>query len=313
MGGVFKNINKGEITMAFLYLNDWSMKGEGDLTSQWSKVERWHELMKHLSQTYGIAKIDVPHDFKKRELCGYVLSNCYIPDKAQLSADKRQLLLTIMDSHIQNADYDDSTTKVTNDANEASSCIGKAYENGASVVSFTFDGNNESATISGTITADGEKVKTCTIHNLYDQNDVNIDYLVPCNESRQHKAAEEPMWNHEMMEAYCKKIGHTADRKSGTTGEKISYLRQHGKFLAEMNGWIVDENKTRLNQDDSHQRLIFRSVHFKEDNCYLSIDFEKEDFHFELLNHRGKHLREINWHGDKTGDADSSHDIRLKR
>ena len=45
----------------------------------------------------------------------------------------------------------------------------------------------------------------------------------------------------------------------------------------------------------------------------VDIDFEKEDFHFELLNHRGKHLREINWHGDKTGDADSSHDIRLKR
>lgn len=65
------------------------------------------------------------------------------------------------------------------------------------------------------------------------------------------------MWNHEMMEAYCKKIGHAADRKSGTTGEKISYLRQHGKILAEMNGWIVDENKTKLNQDDSHQRLIF--------------------------------------------------------
>lgn len=121
------------------------------------------------------------------------------------------------------------------------------------------------------------------------------------------------MWNHEMMEAYCKKIGHAADRKSGTTGEKISYLRQHGKILAEMNGWIVDENKTKLNQDDSHQRLIFRSIHFKEDNCYLSIDFEKEDFHFELLNHRGKHLREINWHGDTTGYADSNHDIRLKR
>lgn len=218
-----------------------------------------------------------------------------------------------MDSHIQNADYDDSTTKVTNGANEESSCIGKAYELGASVVSFTFDGNNENATISGTIKINGKSEQTCKVHNLYDQSNVSIDYLVPCSESRQHKATAEPMWNHEMMEAYCKEIGHAADRKSGTTGEKISYLRQHGKILAEMNGWIVDENKTKLNQDDSHQRLIFRSIHFKEDNCYLSIDFEKEDFHFELLNHRGKHLREINWHGDTTGDADSNHDIRLKR
>ena len=269
--------------------------------------------MTHLSNTYGIAKIGVPHDFKKRELCGYVLSNCYIPDNTQLSTDKRQLLLAILDSHIQNADYDDSTTKVTNGANEDSSCIGKAYELGASVVSFTFDGNNENTTISGTIKTNGKSEQTCKVLNLYDQSNVSIDYLVPCSESRQHKATEEPMWNHEMMEAYCKKIGHAADRKSGTTGEKISYIRQHGKILAEMNGWIVDENKTKLNQNDSHQRLIFRSIHFKEDNCYLSIDFEKEDFHFELLNHRGKHLREINWHGDTTGDADSNHDIRLKR
>lgn len=112
--------------MAFLYLNEWSMKGEGNLSSQWSKVERWYGLMTHLSDTYGIAKIGVPHDFKKRELCGYTLSNCYIPDDSELSADQRQLLLAIIDSRIQKADYDDSTTKVTNDANEESSCIGKA-------------------------------------------------------------------------------------------------------------------------------------------------------------------------------------------
>ena len=208
--------------MAFLYLNEWSMKGEGNLSSQWSKVERWYRLMTHLSDSFGIAKSGVPHDFKKRELCGYTLSNCYIPNNSELSVEQRQLLLAIMDSRTQKADYDNSTTKVTNDTNEESSCIGKAYELGASVVSFTFDGNNESATISGTIKVDGKSEQTCIVHNLYDQNNVSIDYLVPCSESRQHKATEEPMWNHEMMEAYCKKIGHAADRKSGTAGEKIS-------------------------------------------------------------------------------------------
>ena len=54
-------------------------------------------------------------------------------------------------------------------------------------------------------------------------------------------------------------------------------------------------------------------MNFKSDNCYLSIDFEKEDFHFELLDHRGRHLREIDWHGNTTGDADSGHDIKMKR
>lgn len=313
MGEIFEVINGGGITMALLYLNDWSMKGSGTLTSQWSKVERWYDLMTHLSDTYGIAKIGVPSDFKKRELCGYALSNCYIPDNSELSADKRQLLLAIMDSRIQKADYDDSTIRVTNDACEESLCIGKAYEQGASVVSFTFDGNNECATINGTIKANGKSEQTCAVHNLYNKHDVNIVYLVPCNESKQHKAIEEPMWNHEMMEAYCANIGHKQDRKSASIGEKLVYLRMHGQKLAEMNGWVYDENKTKLNHDDEHQRVIFHSGHFRNDDCFLSIDFEKEDFHFELLNHRGKHIREINWHGDKTGDADPSHDIRIKR
>ena len=296
--------------MAFLYLNDWSMKGTAPLESQWPKVERWYKLMTNLSNTYGISKIGVPLDFKKRDLCGYVLSNCYNPNDTQLSADKKRLLLAILDSHIQNADYDYSTTKVTNDANEESLCIGKAYELGASVVSFTFDENNESATISGTIKANGQ---TCTIPNLYDQNNISTDYLVQCNESRKHKAMDEPMWNQDMMNAYCEAIKHTPQRKFANTGEKVAYLRKHGRILAEMNGWVYDENKTKLNHNNEHQRIIFHSGHFRNDDCYLSIDFEKKDFHFELLNHRGKHLKEINWHGDKTGDADPSHDIRLKR
>lgn len=80
-----------------------------------------------------------------------------------------------------------------------------------------------------------------------------------------------------------------------------------------MNGWIVDENKTKLNQNKDHQRLIFRSAHFKGDNCYLSIDFEKEDFHYELLDHRGKHIKEINWHGNQTGGKDPTHNILIKK
>lgn len=289
------------------------MQGKGDLTSQWAKVERWYDLMKYLSSTYGINMIGVPHDFKKRDLCGYILSNCYVPDNSILSAEKKQLLLAIMDSHIQNADYNDSTPRVINDENIESLCIGRAYELKASVVSFTFDKKNEEATISGTIRVEGKDEQGCTIHNLYDQSNVEIDYLVPCNKSRLYKAIEEPMWNQEMMKAYCKRIGHTADRKSRTPGEKISYLRKHGSILAVMNGWIVDENKTKLNQDDDHQRLIFRSAHFKEDNCYLSIDFEKEDFHYELLDHRGRHIKEIDWHGNKTGNSDSKHNIRIKK
>ena len=175
------------------------------------------------------------------------------------------------------------------------------------------DGETEVVTKEDNKKEDDKKERNCTVLNLFDKDRVNINYLVPRSESRKHKASDEPMWNQEMMEAYCKQIGHVASRHSSTTGEKITYLRIHGRKLAEMNGWVFDENKTKLNHNNKKQRVIFRSAHFRNDDCYLSIDFEKEDFHFELLNHRGKHLREINWHGDTTGGADFKHDIRLKR
>ena len=299
--------------MAFLYLNDWSMKGTGTLTSQWPKVERWYELMTHLSKTYGIAKIGVPRDFKSRELCGYQLPLCFIRSDKTLDEDKKQILLNIITNRVSKIDTDDTTSKIYNDTGILSTCIGLAHDQGASVVSFTFDGRYEQDVISGIVKSDGQKDKICQIKNLYDSTAVSLDYLVPIRECAKHKAMDEPMWNHEMMEAYCKNIGHEPDRKSASTGVKIAYLRTHGRILAEMNGWVYDENKTKLNHDDEHQRIIFRSGHFKNDDCYLSIDFEKEDFHFELFNHRGKHQREINWHGDKTGEADPDHDIRLKR
>ena len=91
MGGIIEDINEGGITMAFLYLNDWSMTGEGNLSSQWSKVERWYGLMTHLSDTYGIAKIGVPHDFKTRELCGYQLSLCYNPSDETLAEGEQKI------------------------------------------------------------------------------------------------------------------------------------------------------------------------------------------------------------------------------
>lgn len=288
------------------------MVGTGSLSSQWSKVNRWLELQSYLSDTYGITEISAPHDLKNRLLCGFLLSQCYNPEVDDLTREQKQQLLSLI-SHLQLENYDDQTTSLYNSQGVASLSLGKAFDMDASALSFTFDGKYEADNITATIKEDDKKERNCTVLNLYDKDRVNINFLVPRSESRKHKASDEPMWNQEMMEAYCKQIGHDESHYSNTTGEKITYLRIHGRKLAEMNGWVFDENKTKLNHNNNHQRVIFRSAHFKNDNCYLSIDFEKEDFHFELLNHKGKHLREINWHGDKTGDADASHDIRLKK
>lgn len=289
------------------------MVGTGSLSSQWSKVNRWVELTNYLSDTYGITKISAPHDFKNRELCGYVVSRCYVPEEDGITKDQKRQLLSIID-HLQLDHYDEQTTKLYNSQGAVSLAMGRAFDVEVSAASFTFDGKYETDSITAILKENSKKDRTCTIPNLFDKDNVKIAYLVPCSESRKHKASDDPMWNHEMMEAYCKQIGHDANRCSANEGEKISYLKFHGSKLAEMNGWVYDENKTKLNHDNYHQRVIFRSAHFKDD-CYLSIDFEKEDFHYELHDHNGKHKREINWHGEKTDNRDSSgkHDLRMKK
>lgn len=269
--------------------------------------------MTHLSNTYGISKIGVPLDFKTKELCGYPLSLCYDQSDDTLAEEKKQLLLNILTNRVSKIEIDETISKAYNGSGIYSTCISLAHDQEASVVSFTFDGKYEQTAITGVVKSDGKKDTTCQIKNLYDSSVVSLDYIVPIKECSKHKAMDEPMWNQDMMNAYCEAIKHTPQRKFANTGEKVAYLRKHGRILAEMNGWVYDENKTKLNHNNEHQRIIFHSGHFRNDDCYLSIDFEKKDFHFELLNHRGKHLKEINWHGNKTGDADPSHDIRLKR
>ena len=231
-----------------------------------------------------------------------------------LDNDKKQLIQNLR-TYIREADVDETTTKIYNNIEgiTESVCLGKAYELNSSVVSFTFDSTYENRIVSGIIKQNGKNDKACSIANLFDKECIDVPLLVPRGISEQYKASESPMWNQEMMTRYCDSIGHKSDRKSNNIGEKIAYLKLHGRILAEMNGWQYDENKTKLNHTDEHQRIIFRSVNFKSDNCYLSIDFEKEDFHFELLDHRGRHLREIDWHGNTTGDADSRHDIKMKK
>jgi hypothetical protein len=300
--------------MMHLYLNDWSLIGVGNLSTQWGKVDRWFELMKHLSATYGISQIGGPKDFWSLEICGYALNRCFVPTDTMLENDKKQLLQNLS-TYIRKADVDENTIKIYSNSVGVpeSVCLGKAYELNSSVVSFTFDQTYENREVSGVIKQNGKNDQSCSITNLYDKESIDVVLLVPRRKSEQYKASENPMWNQEMMTKYCDSIGHKSDRKSNNEGEKIAYLKLHGRILAEMNGWRYDENKTKLNHTDEHQRIIFRSVNFKSDNCYLSIDFEKEDFHFELLDHRGRHLREIDWHGNTTGDADSGHDIKMKR
>ena len=298
--------------MAYIYLNESSMLGNGTLSSQWSAVDGWFDLVKYLEDTYRIPKIGAPKHFYDFELCDYKLNLCFNPLDKSLDNDKKQLLLNLA-SYIESSVDSDFYPKFVFDRGGESTCLGAACVNKASSISFTFDKYYATSPLKGHTKTREDRLEKAEIYNIYDQGEIYISNLVPFSESKRYDAGESPMWNLEMMEAYCEKIGHKANRKSATSGEKIAYLRFHGRILAEMNGWRVDENKTKLNQSDNKQRLVFRSKNFKNEEYYLSIDFEKEDFHYELHDHNGIHLREINWKGVKTGEADMTHNLKMRK
>lgn len=144
-----------------------------------------------------------------------------------LDNDKKQLLLNLA-SYIESSVDSDFYPKFVFDRGGESTCLGAACVNKASSISFTFDKYYATSPLKGHIkTIEGGLAKT-EIYNCYNQNEVQISNLVPFSESKKYDAGESPMWNLKMMEAYCEKIGHTSDRKSATSGEKIAYLRFHG-------------------------------------------------------------------------------------
>ena len=144
----------------YLYLNDWSLRGIGDLAAHWEKVDRWFELMKHLSATYGISQVGGPKNFWSLELCGYALNRCFVPTDTVLDNDKKQLIQNLR-TYIREADVDETTTKIYNNIEgiTESVCLGKAYELNSSVVSFTFDSTYENRIVSGIIKQNGKNDK----------------------------------------------------------------------------------------------------------------------------------------------------------
>ena len=202
--------------MAYIYLNETSMLGYGSLSSQWSAVDGWFDLVKYLEDTYRIPKIGAPKHFYDFELCDYKLNLCFNPLDKSLDNDKKQLLLNLA-SYIESSVDSDFYPKFVFDRGGESTCLGVACVNKASAISFTFDKDYETSTLKGNTKTKEGNLKKTEIYNFYDQNEIQICNLVPFSESKKYDAGERPMWNLKMMEAYCKMIGHKADRKSATS------------------------------------------------------------------------------------------------
>lgn len=97
--------------------------------------------------------------------------------------------------------------------------------------------------------------------------------------------------------------------------ERTARLRQMARTVAELNGYEVNAALSSTNRRAAGAlRQIFScNLPRNGDNLYLSTDFEKAAGVFEVYDHRGRHLGEWLFSGQKLSVADESgnHDIAV--
>ena len=150
--------------------------------------------------------------------------------------------------------------------------------------------------------------RTHFVHHIYRDIGSYVSELFSCGEMIKEEnlklpTIESPLTNTQLCSEYSE-IREKAIKDGQADRELFSKL---GKEVAYRNGYIFDEEVTRIN--NSAIREIFNSK--TKPMIYLSIDFEKGAF--EVCNHNGKHVGEFSYEGIQTGKAKEDHSIRIKK
>ncbi len=101
-----------------------------------------------------------------------------------------------------------------------------------------------------------------------------------------------------------------AKRDSLSNRDRMAFIEFEGTKVAERNGYQLDSFTTKINRSKDSKRKVF-SFGLQKGKIYLSIDFETGGF--EVCNYKGEHLGEYRFSGIKEKEADSSHDIEIKK
>lgn len=161
-----------------------------------------------------------------------------------------------------------------------------------------------------------QSVQACDVKNIYKEDSLNSVLLCSIKNAGKHHPGECPMWNQVAVKAYSDYINIVSvqeDMKALSPAERHAFAAKYARRIAELNGWVYDEVVTKINKSNEHLRMVYRSVHFKKTDYYLSFDFEKPSFCYELCDNKGNHLREIDFLGQQSGPARKDHSLKLSR
>lgn len=287
-----------------LPLNEWAVAiRPGNITGN----EPWNgfvELTKILVDQYDVQKIlftkSDAADFRKEVF-------------ALQSKTERERLLTFFDKYIgkytEPCPVEEYICQEEGKKDNGAVLLTMAYNENLPIVSILYDNTFACDAVKACLyNRRKEKVTVVNLKNLYAGNlERYNDFFFTGIPPRKVKPQSEPIWNLERTKMYCDTLPSLAGLSKN---EKTSRFVQEGTHVAQLNGWVKDKKLSEINSTPQKMRHVFRPEKFRDNEAaYLSIDLEKRAF--ELLDHRGRHLREISYLGEKNTGYKPNHDIRL--
>lgn len=289
-----------------LPLNEWDVAlRPGAFTS----CKSWHdfvELMDTLANEYDVQKVLFPKDE----------ASILHKEIHELKPDNVRLKIKcfydrFVKKHTDSSQYKEYICRDEKTKDDIAFLLTLAYTENKPTISVVYDNSFACDSFSAYLhNSEKNKGKVVSVKNLYLGNvEVCKDELLTGVPNRDIDPISNPIWNIEKTKRYCDSL---SDFSKLTEGEKIIRLKQEGTFVARLNGWIEDKNLSAINSSKERIRRIFRPLKFRHNEAaFLSIDFEKQAF--ELLDHRGKHIKEISFLGKVNTGFKHGHNIKLKR
>lgn len=289
-----------------VYLNDLSC-GDPDisLVDNFECVSTFQCLLKALGK-YGIRQVITDKQPKRLRLCDIRLGEA-VKDKKYF--DKYNFILSLINHFIFKDDLDASKEFLYNGRNSV--LLAHARDNDHCAVSFVFTPEFEVDEI--VETRDKNPGKIVNFYSVY-QKTLVPTRVVTATECRKYNPLENPLWNKDASLAYHSSIEDRLAMIGADPRQKIAILGCVSETIAELNGWVKDENLSKINSNNGMVRSVYRSSDKYRKISYLSVDFEKMDVYFELFDKRGNHKGEYKWDGELSDNPDSkTHKLKLKR
>lgn len=289
-----------------IYLNDLSLDGGNGLLADWNKFKAFSELIDELIRV-GQVSLVAPKDLWQKPLGGVDVPSKVQADGTPIPADQGNYVHQVYRKFKPKTEGEPLFSENENMV-ICSTSVGEAAENGAPVISITFDNRYAKEKLDGWLKRAGKDASLASVNNLFSGSAKNLTFITDLTQSRRINPKENPLWN----QGVVKTILDGVDFINGTKEEKRERYIKYGREVAVLNGWVYNRRVSTLNSTNQKKRIVFDSERLFTGYAinYLCIDLEGPDLCFELCDRHGNHLGEVDRYGN-VSEPEQHHNLMV--